>query len=216
MSVIDKLKKALGEDAEKYAGVLGEVEDEIKSVQSKFERIQQDLTDVKNESIERRKKIRDELTPKIESLEDTNLKLQKQIDEFDNDPLKTEVETLKQQNEKLVGQFKTTVTSKIKEFSKHPNFGKAVRKFKIPLTEDGKINEDKLGEMPNEDVLHNSEIINELEELDYFAPVKPGGVPPIPPGTGTKIDGLREQLKNAKTPQERDKIAEQLQSQQTA
>ena len=210
MSAIDKLKQALGEDAEKYSSHLSEIQDEITNANKKVTRLTADYEEIKNESIGRRHEIRDTWKPKVETLEDEKKSLEDKIAAFDNSEDKAKIETLTQQNQVLIKQFKVDLIGKIKTIKDHPNFEKAVKRFKLPMTEDGKLNEDKLGEMPDEDVLHNQTEITNLEELGLFDTQKPGGVPPIFSKHNNSLDSLQERLNNAKTPAERDKIASEV------
>ena len=213
MPITDKLKAVLGADAEKYTTELSAIDEEHTALAKRFATAEQTAKDANSESAERRRVIRDELKPKIEKLEDENHNLKKQIEGFDNSEEKNRIQELEQQNADLIVSAKDSFKSELLKVAKHAKFNKVSRsKFNnLPLDDDGNLLEDKLDEMPNEEILKNRNVLSELRQIDYFEDETPGA-PIIPPGGGSPNPSgeLLEQYKNEKDPRKRDQLAQKI------
>ena len=201
----DKFKKALGEEAEKYTVYFSEIEDELTAKSTRITTLETELREANAESGNRRKSIRDEWKPKVETLEDKIKALESENEQLQNSDNKDQIETLTNQNKQLLNQTKTIFLNDLKAVINTPQFSKVIQKFKLPVGDDGKILEDKLGEMPDEDVLHNSNKLSELKEIGFFDASSPGIF--VPPGGRPDDDTFREQYRNEKDPRKRDQLA---------
>lgn len=212
MPIADKLKKALGEDAEKFSTLLSEIDAEYDSRNNRIKTLETELKDANNESASRRHSIRDEWKPKVEALEDEKRKLEAEIQKISASPEKEKFKKIEETNKNLINSVRQIFSREISNVVSLPQFERVKGKFKsIPFGDDGKIIADKLGEMPDEDVLHNFSQLNEYKEIGLFDGTDSRGNPPPPKGHQPgSVEALKERLAAAKTPAERDKIADEI------
>lgn len=208
----DKLKKALGEEAEKYTVHISEIEDELTAKSSRITTLETELREANAESGNRRKSIRDEWKPKVEVLEDRIQTLESENEQLQNSDNKDQIETLTNQNKQLLNQTKTIFLNDLKAVINTPQFSKVIQKFKLPVGDDGKILEDKLGEMPDEDVLHNSNKLSELKEIGFFEASTPNMF--FPQGDRPNDETARQEYRDEKDPRKRDQLASRRVSKQ--
>lgn len=197
--------KETPEVLEKVSPVLSNIESEFETQTARATSLQTEISDtrfslkkVTEESIDRRKKLADVYADvetkeaKIKSMEDAQA-------EFDN--LKIfKTDYLKQQRSSFIESF-----GKIKD---HENFTKVSKRFKLPdADDDGNYDFSKAD---GKDLDHNVLVLNDLNDLDYFADGDNHKPDPPPPGAPKGQRGsdatFKERIAQAKTPKEITKI----------
>lgn len=149
---------------------LSEVGSVLKSLENEVEELAASLSAANRESKERKIKLR-ELSEKLENYELDLEKWQKQAEEYkqklENPEYKDELEQLRSFKTSYFKKQRESFLKSWEQISKHPKFEKAKYKFVLPEeTEDGKLAWDKLDDEAME---RNISVLNDLNELDYFA-----------------------------------------------
>ena len=148
---------------------LSEVGSVLKSIENEAEELAASLSAANRESKERKIKLR-EMNEKIEIYELDLENWKKQADEFkqkiDNPEYKDELEQLRSFKTSYFQKQRESFLKSWEQISQHPKFEKAKHKFVLPEeTEDG-LAWDKL---PDDAMEKNITVLNDLNELEYFA-----------------------------------------------
>lgn len=139
----------------------------IRKIELGYNDTAESLGAANNESKKRKEKIRDELNPKIESLEDKILGLEKKTDTSE---LQTELDSLKAFKTKAIKGQRQVFETRFQKIVEHPKFEKAKDRFSLPdVGEDKKYD---LSKVKDEDMERNIFMMQDLDSLDYFGEVE--------------------------------------------
>jgi len=159
------------EDSEKVSVLLEQIKNEaVNLIASKAA--------VDTEAKDRRIKNRD-LESQIQGLEIDRDDWKSKYESFDDTPLKTELNALREKYTGVLGNQVKSFEAFYNGIKDHPNFEKAKSKFKLPAGDNGELDFSKLA---SGDIEHNINVQNDLQQLEYF-----GEVSKVSPATGKTI-----------------------------
>ena len=172
--------------------VKSEVGSILKSIENEAEDLQSSLTAANSESKGRKIELR-ELKTKLDDVDVEKGSLQKQIEELNEklkDPTKDkELEGLRNFKKQTIQKNRQSFIAAFDKIKEHPNFEKAQSKFVIP-EKDG---EDKLdwSKIEDTDMEKNMNVLNDLNDLEYFAVENKGKPYAGQGGTATQVSDIK-------------------------
>ena len=174
------------EDSEKVSVLLEQIKNEATNlIASKAA--------VDTEAKDRRLKLR-EVESKLQDIEIERDEYKVKFESYDDTPLKKELNEVKDKYSNLIVNQAKSFETFFNVVKTHPKFEKAKSRFKLPPGDNGELDFSKL---TPEDIEHNINVQNDLQQLEYFDEVSK-----ITPDTGKRyFDG-----KPVPTPQEAMKI----------
>jgi len=192
---------------------------DLSDIERGYINLQEAKSSVDTESKNRKLEIREDLKPKIDTMETEIAKLKKDNETLKNDTsseaLKTENTELKTFKETVLTDRRTSFVKSFSEIAKSEKFGKVVAEFKLPehKTEDGKkfdYSTLKFDDMSEDDMNSNVTSLERLNRIEYF-----GVADPKVDAHGVRTSkvlptSLQDQIDGAKTEEDLDKIEEQM------
>lgn len=154
--LLEEIKRSVDEETQ------GKIATTLAKIGSEYNELSENFDIVKNESVKRKEKIRDELMPKITQYEDEIEDWKKKADTTE---FQAELSTLREFKKSQLKNQRTTFVKTFDGIVKHPNFEKAKTRFTLPELEDEKYQWDKISDA---DMEKNISELNDLNELEYF------------------------------------------------